>query len=617
MIRILSSLRVRLIALVILATFPVLLLTAYNGFEQRKQAEADALEDALQLANFAATKNETLIEDTRVTLVALSHAMNFAGNDLGGCGHLFNHLKEVHFPFYSAFYVADLEGNILCTMPNGDVPSDLLGCHHYQSLIASNDFVVSEYHICRNTGKGVISMGYPVWDGQDNKIGVINVGIDLAWFNEFAAQADLPSNSTLTVFDRDGIILAQYPDPDLWVGKTLPEGSIHEYILEQKTGTKRGLGPDNVDRLYAFLPLEGSEDSVILSIGIPLDYAFAAVQQTMTRNLILIGAVTLLALMAAWFFGDVFVGRPIDNLVKTTRSLAAGDLNARTNAVYSQGEFGTLNRSVDDMAQALADRDTERRHAEAAIREYAENLERSNRDLMDFANIASHDLQEPLRKISTFSDILLIRYSEKLDRQGKDYLHRIHASTRRMQSFIIDLLTFSRISTKTQPPEKVNLNETVQQVLGDLEVKISESNATVNVGDLPNVFADPVQMDQLFLNLISNSIKFKKSNIPVIINISGEMIYQQPMINGDGKKDFCEVRVSDNGIGFDEKYLDRIFQPFQRLRPNEYEGTGMGLAICRKIVERHGGILEAHSKPDEGAIFITRIPIPKNEGSNP
>jgi light-regulated signal transduction histidine kinase (bacteriophytochrome) len=356
---------------------------------------------------------------------------------------------------------------------------------------------------------------------------------------------------------------------------------------------------------------------VILSIGIPLDYAFAAVEQTMTRNLILIGVVTLLALLAAWFFGDVFVGRPIAHLVKTTQSLAAGDFSARTNAAYGRGEFGALNRSVDDMAQALSDRDAERRQAEAAIRDYAENLERSNRDLMDFANIASHDLQEPLRKISTFSDILLIRYSGTLDRQGKDYLHRIHASTRRMQSFIIDLLTFSRISTKTKPPEKVNLNEIIHQVLGDLEIQIAESDAKVNVGDLPLVYADPVQMNQLFLNLISNSLKFKKPETPVVIQVSGEVKYKQPMIEGDGKVDFCEVRISDNGIGFDEKYLDRIFQPFQRLHPNEYEGTGMGLAICRKIIERHGGIIEAHSKPDQGALFITRLPIQHTEGSNP
>ena len=212
MSKLFSSLRFRLILLVLLASLPAIFLIFYIGAEQR-QHEIETVYDITQaLASHAADKNEVLIEDTRVTLIALSHAMNFEGDDLRGCGHLFVHLKEGHFPFYSSFYVADLQGNILCSMPDGDVPADLEGCGHYQNLIKAEDFVVSEYHICRNTGKGVISMGYPVWGDNDKKLGVINVGIDLMWFNDFAIEADLLPDSTLTVFDRDGVILAQYPD---------------------------------------------------------------------------------------------------------------------------------------------------------------------------------------------------------------------------------------------------------------------------------------------------------------------------------------------------------------------------------------------------------------------
>ena len=618
MSKLFSSLRFRLILLVLLATLPALLLTVFNGLEQRKQVEEEALENALQLTQFAATKNELLIEDTRVTLIALSHAMDFQGDDLSGCGHLFNHLKEVHFPFYSAFYVADLEGNILCTMPNGDLPTDLLGCHHYLALVASEDFVVSEYHICRNSGKGVISMGYPVWDDLDKKIGVINVGIDLMWFNEFAAEVELPPGSTLTVFDREGVILAQYPDPEWWVGRTLPEGTIKEVVLEEKHGTAKGFDIDRKERLYAFVPLAGSEDSVFATLGIPLDYAFAEVEQSMWRNLILIGAVALLAILAAWFFGEVFVVRQINELVETTQSLAGGDLSVRTNGAYTQGEFGILNQSIDEMAEALAKREMEREQAEAAIREYAASLERSNRDLMDFANITSHDLQEPLRKISTFTDMLLTRHAENLDEQGKDYLQRIRYSARRLQTLIIDLLTYSRISTKTQPTERVDLSAILNQVLTDLELQIEQTNATVKICDTPLIYADPVQMHQLFLNLISNSLKFHKHGQPPVVEISGEIKYNQAVMdnNGDAKSALYEIKVTDNSIGFDVKYLDRIFQPFQRLhQQDEYEGTGMGLAICRKIVERHGGSITAQSKPGHGSTFIIEIPVHKNEGN--
>ena len=165
----------------------------------------------------------------------------------------------------------------------------------------------------------------------------------------------------------------------------------------------------------------------------------------------------LAALVAAWFIGGAFVVRQIDSLVDTTQRLASGDLAARTEGEYEQGEFGVLNQAIDEMAKSLAKRDIERKQAEDAIREYAANLERSNRDLMDFANIASHDLQEPLRKISTFSDMLSVRYAESLDEKGNDYLNRIRASARHLQALIIDLLTYSRISTKSQPLDQVDL----------------------------------------------------------------------------------------------------------------------------------------------------------------
>jgi len=613
-----SSLRFRLILLVLLATLPALLLITYDGREQHQHIEYEALDNALQLTEFAASKNELLIEDTRVILLSLSHAMDFAGSDLQGCGHLLNHLKDVHFPFYSAFYVADLEGNILCSMPDGDLPEDLLGCQHYQSLVASDDFVVSEYHLCRNTGKGVISMGYPIWDDHDQKLGVINVGIDLMWFNDFAVEAELPFDSTLTVFDRDGVVLAHYPDPDFWVGKTMPEGNVSNLVFEQKHGTIRSFDIDGVERLYAFLPLAGSEDSVFIMLGIPTSYAFADVERTTIRNLVLIGGVALFALLAALFLSEAFVVRQINQLVSTTQRLANGDLSARTPGGYDLGEFGVLNQAVDEMAQALSTREDERKQAEEEIREYASSLERSNRDLMDFANIASHDLQEPLRKISTFSDLLLIRHAEDLDLQGQNYLERIRSAANRMQNLIIDLLTFSRISTKAQPIDLVDLNEILDQVLNDLEIQIELSEATINSGELIEIYADPVQMQQLFLNLISNSLKFRKENLPVVVDIVGEL---KPVPNpdyADGDPRYYQISISDNGIGFNQKYVDRIFQPFQRLHAREqYHGTGMGLAICRKIVERHGGGITAQSEPGVGTTFIVTLPIYPKEGNSP
>jgi len=595
-----------------MAALPALALTIFTGIEQRTQAEANVKQNALQNVQFAASKHELLIESTRVFIISFAHSVNPKDVGIVECGHLFTHLQETHFPFYSAFYVADLDGHILCTIEGGEVPDDLAHCSHYQNLIAAEDFEISEYHICRNSGKGVISMGYPIFDYDDVKIGVINISIDLKWFGEFAQEANLPPGSTLTVFDKTGTILAYYPDPDLWVGEKIPEGSVEIQMLSLWQGTVRSVGLDGVDRLYAFQPLSGSEESVFISVGIPATNAFEEVNRAMTRNLTMTLSVTVILILAAWFLGGWVIMRPIQDLVETTQELADGNLDVRLSPNAESGEFGILVNSINEMAGALSLREREQIEAENAIREYAADLERSNRDLQDFANIASHDLQEPLRKIGNFSDILVQRYSQDLDETAQDYLNSIQVSVLRLHDFILALLNYSRLSTKTQPSERVDLNETVQTVLNDLDLQIEQADAVVRVEDLPTINADPVQMHQLFLNLIGNSLKFRKPMTRTMIDITCWDFKNMSANPTDSEHDpgFYKIIVSDNGIGFDDKYVNKIFQPFQRLHHfNEYNGSGMGLSICRKILERHGGDITAKSAPDKGATFIITYPV--------
>ncbi len=237
-------------------------------------------------------------------------------------------------------------------------------------------------------------------------------------------------------------------------------------------------------------------------------------------------------------------------------------------------------------------------------------LERSNRELQDFAFVASHDLQEPLRKIQAFGDRLRTVQGEKFDERGRDYLERMQNAANRMHTLINDLLTFSRVTTKAQPFSKTDLNTIVRDVMLDLEVAVQNAGAKVAVGKLPVIEADPVQMRQLFQNLVSNSLKFRKEDLSPDISIAAEPATDVHITPAPAEPtDYWKISVKDNGIGFDEKYLDRIFTPFQRLHGrNEYEGTGIGLAVCRKIVERHGGILTAESAPDMGSTFFIFLP---------
>jgi light-regulated signal transduction histidine kinase (bacteriophytochrome) len=259
----------------------------------------------------------------------------------------------------------------------------------------------------------------------------------------------------------------------------------------------------------------------------------------------------------------------------------------------------------------LASEIDERRRNHEMLRALTDRLEQSNRELQDFASVASHDLQEPLRKIQAFGDRLRSRFAEPLGETGRDYVDRMHAAASRMQTLINDLLSFSRVTTKAQPFAPVDLNAIVRDVLSDLETRVEQSGGRVEVGPLPTLNADALQMRQLFQNLIANALKFRKPGVPPVVMVSAA-----PR-EADGAGEAFEIRVSDNGIGFDEKYLDRIFNVFQRLHGrDQFEGTGIGLAVCRKIAERHGGTITAHSREGAGATFVVTLPAHPVEAVN-
>jgi signal transduction histidine kinase len=257
---------------------------------------------------------------------------------------------------------------------------------------------------------------------------------------------------------------------------------------------------------------------------------------------------------------------------------------------------------------------TERRRRDEERKRFIEQLERSNRELQDFASVASHDLQEPLRKIQAFGDRLRAKYEEQLGPEGKDYLARMLNAAGRMSTLINDLLTFSRVTTRAQPFERVELGRVARDVASDLESRIEQTGGRVEVGELPVIEADAMQVRQLLQNLIGNALKFHRPGEGTVVRVGG--VLEGP--EGEGR--VCRLTVSDNGIGFDEKYLDRIFNVFQRLHGrNEYEGTGIGLAVCRKIAERHHGSITARSVPGEGSVFEVTLPVtqPRDETRAP
>jgi PAS domain S-box-containing protein len=256
---------------------------------------------------------------------------------------------------------------------------------------------------------------------------------------------------------------------------------------------------------------------------------------------------------------------------------------------------------------------TDRKRIEEKLKVYADKLERSNRELQDFAQVASHDLQEPLRKILAFGNRLKSKVGESLDADCRDYLQRMLNAAARMQSLINDLMSFSRIETMGQPFVPTDLGLIASQVIADLETSVEEAGGRVEVEELPTIDADPTQMRQLLQNLIGNSLKYFRAGVPPVVRVYSQKLDApgpESMDESALARQLCQILVADNGIGFDEKYLDRIFTVFQRLhKKGEYEGTGVGLAICRKIVNRHGGTITARSSPGRGTTFVVTMPV--------
>jgi PAS domain S-box-containing protein len=286
-------------------------------------------------------------------------------------------------------------------------------------------------------------------------------------------------------------------------------------------------------------------------------------------------------------------GESIEYETQTTPEAGSGYYKTRCAPIRSGEQitgFTAITTEITDLKQT-----------QLRLEQSLRKLEQSNRELESFASVASHDLQEPLRKIQSFGERLKSTAENVLSPEARDYLERMQNAATRMRRLIDDLLTFSRVSSQAKPFSLVKLSQVAREVVGDLEVAIEQTGATVTVGPLPTLKADPTQMRQLLQNLISNALKFRQEDTAPRISVESTV---------DTAAKRCELRVQDNGIGFDEKYLDRLFNLFQRLHgQSKYAGTGIGLAVCRKIVERHGGSITARSAPGQGATFVISLPL--------
>jgi diguanylate cyclase len=359
----LTSLRARLLLLVVVALVPARGLGLYTTWEMRQAARTEALQDAMRLARISSSAGERLIEGTHQLLTVLAHLPEVRKRDTAACGQLVADLLPP-YPYFSNLGAATPDGAVFCSAVPFEGDVNIADRTYFARAIERRDFAAGEYRIGRVSGKAVINFGYPVLDGAGQLSAVVYAGLDLSWLSRLLAEARLPDHSTITVVDVAGQVLARYPDPAAWVGRSFPDTAFVKGA-QPAEGTVEGQGLDGTPRLYAFTPLAVGERERIayVYVGIPSTSAFAKVNQIDRRTLVGFGTVLVFALVVTGIGSRALIMQPITILLQTMRRLSAGDLTARTGLPHSASEVGRLAAGLDEMADRLE----ARQHAPSAI----------------------------------------------------------------------------------------------------------------------------------------------------------------------------------------------------------------------------------------------------------
>ncbi len=368
-----ARLSVRLIFLVLLALLPGLGLTLYWADGERRQEAERAQTTALSLVRIASADQERFVVGTRQLLTVLAQLPEVRGGEWKLCSARLADLLKVD-PLYSNVGVIALNGDPVCSALPVPGRINLADRWYFKRAIAGRSFAVGEYQIGRITKKATINFGYPVLDPAGHVQSVVFAALDLAWLNQLARHAQLPPGATLTVVDHMGTILVRYPDSEGWVGRTMPRTPIFATILAQGEGTARARDMDGVERLYGFTRLRKTPEvkDVYVSVGIPTEAAFADANRAFVRNLVEFGIVGLIALVATWVGGNLYILRPVNALLRVAQGLAAGDLSIRTGETLGHGELGQLMYTFDGMAASLEQRTKQLHEAEAQYRALVE-----------------------------------------------------------------------------------------------------------------------------------------------------------------------------------------------------------------------------------------------------
>ena len=502
---------------------------------------------------------------------------------------------------YDHLLLLDAEGNVVLVEPSGLASklsrTDLGFGRWFQDLRRTGAMVVSDLHISVATSQPSVVIAAPVRTSSGKLVGVWAASLRLAELSRISASdaGAVPSAQIRYITDRRGFVVA-HETRAKYVSEQSDFSAVEPVraALTGQQGTLQYVASfEREERLAAFVTVPTIGWIAVNEMA--TSAAFAPI--TRLSSGIAVGAAGLALLLGgvgAWAVRRVV--RPLKDVTAAAKAMAEGELGRRIE-VRGGDEIAELADAFNDMAQALADEQRRLRAHAVELQQTAAELKRSNAELERFAYVASHDLQEPLRMVVSYLQLLERRYKGKLDKDADEFIGFAVDGGLRMRQIVGDILEFSRLGTRSEPFEAVDCGALMKVVLGNLKPSIDQAGGVVTYESLPVVTGDPAQLSLLLQNLISNAVKFHGERAPQIRVAAQRQDHE------------WRFAVADNGIGIAPEYFERIFIIFQRLHTRRaYPGTGIGLAICKKIVERHGGRIWVESEPGQGSAFYFTIP---------
>jgi len=595
----LASLRSRLLLLVLVAVLPAFALTLYTGLERRRAAAAEAHEEALRIARIAATEQNDVFQGARQLAFILAQVPAVRTLDANACRPLLADLFT-RSPEYTNISVAAPTGDVVCSAVPSTEPISIRDREYFQRALATRDLVVSGYLIGRITRKPSVVLAYPAVDGRGAVKAVVVVALDLRRLNHLLANARLPEGSTLLVIDQNAVILARHPQGDELIGTRVADAPLATAILAKRAeGAFDTVGLDGVPRLYGLTPLSAASEAgeAYLAVGIPRSVAFAEANRSLARNLIGLGLVSVVSLVAARVVAERLVLRRTAALVAATKRLAAGDLQARAGVSDSHSELGQLARSFDEMAEALEQRTAERARAAA-------ELVRSEKmaALGRLAAGVAHELRNPLAVIAGRIEILKLQMvpgQQPTLELISHHIARFEEAAQRMRRIMESLSTYAKpAKSEPTPLDLGELLAATQEMLA-YEARRHDVSIAVDVPDaLPKFRGDRSALMQVFVNLAMNAIQ-------AMADTGGGRVTLKAY-EGGGIGDTLVRLLLDTGPGIPADALAKIWEPFYTTKA---EGTGIGLSIVRSLVEQQpGAAIAVESRPGSGTTFRLTMP---------